>query len=96
MSCNNVSSFNVTNETSSESDQGNVILSIILTIAGGALLSFSMVVQRKGLAHEEKYMTVLGIKVHRLLIWFLGMILYGMANAVYIFFILFYHLCVCM
>ena len=68
-------------EEAGENTVGELIASIVLTVIGGALLAYSMTVQRYGLAHPEKYITLCRLKVHRLLVWFLGMMLYGVANA---------------
>ena len=57
-----------------------LVISIVLTIAGAAVLAFSMTVQRYGLAHEKAYIRFCGCNWHRLLIWFVGICLYGVAN----------------
>ena len=70
------------NATSTQSDSGalNLAISIILTVAGAALLAFTMVVQRYGLAYPKPRIPMCGLKIPRLLVWFFGMVLYGPAN----------------
>ena len=70
------------NATSTQSDSGalNLAISIILTVAGAALLAFTMVVQRFGLAYPKPRIPMCGLKIPRLLVWFFGMVLYGPAN----------------
>ena len=58
----------------------SLIISIILTVAGAAVLAYSMVVQRYGLAHPQEYIRLCRLKWHRMVVWFGGMILYGVAN----------------
>lgn len=62
------------------SDAISLIVSILLTIAGAAVLAYSMTVQRYGLAHPDRYIKLCGCKWHRLLVWFAGICLYGVAN----------------
>lgn len=57
-----------------------LIVSIILTVLGAAVLAYAMVVQRYGLAHPQRYITICGCRWHRLLVWFVGIVLYGVAN----------------
>lgn len=64
---------------STTSDTISLIVSIILTIAGAAVLAYSMTVQRYGLS-GPKYVKLCGCNWHRLLIWFVGICLYGLAN----------------
>ena len=70
------------NATSTQSDSGalNLAISIILTVAGAALLAFTMVVQRYGLAYPKPRIPMCGLKIPRLLVWFFGIVLYGPAN----------------
>jgi hypothetical protein len=76
----NTTYCNSTDESSSEEGDGNLPLSIVLTVAGSAVLAFSMTTQRYGLAHPDQYISLFGCRWHRLLVYFMGLVLYGAAN----------------
>ena len=74
---------NATAEASAAATSGDatsLVVSILLTVAGAAVLAYSMTVQRYGLAHPERYIHLCGRRIHRLLVWFAGICLYGVAN----------------
>ena len=74
---------NATADTSAAATSGDatsLVVSIVLTVAGAAVLAYSMTVQRYGLAHPERYISLCGRRIHRLLVWFAGICLYGVAN----------------
>mmetsp|Transcript_30337 Transcript_30337/g.79533 ORF Transcript_30337/g.79533 Transcript_30337/m.79533 type:complete len:341 (+) Transcript_30337:55-1077(+) len=69
----------------------DLLIGVLMTLAGAALLAFSMVTQRYALAHpatETKHcgrqcssVPVAGILVPRSALWFIGLVIYGCANA---------------
>jgi hypothetical protein len=78
---NSTACLNATAEPSAtQSNTTSVVVSIFLTIIGAAVLAYSMVVQRYGLAHPDQHILLCGCRWHRLLVWLMGTILYGVAN----------------
>jgi hypothetical protein len=63
---------------------GAVLYGIIMTLLGALTLALSMALQRYGLAHKQRLIPICfgrGPKLHREVVWFFGLILYGVANA---------------
>lgn len=56
------------------------MLGVAFTAGAAALLSLALITQRYALAHAERYVSVAGIRVNKHLLWFGGLILYGIAN----------------
>lgn len=57
-----------------------LVLSILLTLAGAAALSLSLVTQRFALSYPEAYIPCCGVRLPQNLVWFGGLVLYGAAN----------------
>lgn len=55
-------------------------IGLLLTLAGAAILAFSMVVQRYALAYPSRHVPILFVRVHRNVAWLLGLLLYILAN----------------
>ena len=74
--------MNATNTSSAVACGGTseALVGILMTTAGAALLALSMVVQRYALSHPSPRIRACG-NLPRDVVWFLGLVLYGGANA---------------
>ncbi|CAE8731968.1 unnamed protein product [Polarella glacialis] len=63
--------------------QGLEWLGVALTLMGAASLALGMVLQRYALSFPEERVPLFGVRWPRLLVWFLGLVVYGVANAFY-------------
>lgn len=76
-----------TSHSSSDDDQGSCggadafVLGVAMTLAGAALLAVSMVTQRYALTYPTPKVPLLCVSMPRSLVWFVGLLLYGAANA---------------
>lgn len=62
---------------------GAVVLGVVLTLLGAFTLALSMTFQRYGLGAAERSIPIFfgrGPRIHRELVWFFGLVLYGVAN----------------
>ena len=60
-----------------------MIAGLLLALVAGALVALSMVVQRYALAYETYQVPVFCCTLRRPIVWFLGLIIYGIANGLY-------------
>eukprot|EP00961_Rhodomonas_salina_P233699 3158269-Rhodomonas_salina.1 len=62
---------------------GQVVLGIILALCGGASLALAMVTQRYALSYPARQVPILGCALPRNFVWFIGLVIYGIANGLY-------------
>ena len=60
-----------------------MITGILLAFFAGAFIALSMVTQRYALAYETYKVPMLCLSLPRPVVWFLGLIIYGIANGLY-------------
>jgi len=63
-----------------ETDTGALIFGILVTMAGAAVLAFSMIVQRYALAYPSEYVPIGCMHLKRNKVWALGIVFYLLAN----------------
>ena len=74
------------NGTAVETEPGDALLivGILLSFGSGAFIALSMVTQRYALASESYHVSLFRIvKLPRPAMWFLGLVIYGVANGLY-------------
>ena len=60
---------------------GEITLGVVMTLGGAAVLAIAMVTQRYALTYPTPRVPLLGISLPRNGVWFIGLLLYGIANA---------------
>lgn len=66
-----------------------LLLGIFLALFGAASLALAMVTQRYALAYSEDNVPFCGSTLPRNIVWFIGLVIYGIANGFYAFSLLF-------
>lgn len=62
---------------------GDVVLGMVLALAGAIGIAFSMVMQRWALSYPEDRVPLCGLRLPRLVAWFIGILVYAAANGFY-------------
>ena len=61
----------------------SVALGILLATCGAASLAFGMVIQRYALSQQSDHVHLCGVQLTKNTMWFMGLVVYGIANGFY-------------